>query len=149
MRRIFANCVVKEHDICGQPECGCPCHLKKETTVSVDPTAIANAALSSKSKKESTVTAAATTPAPTTSTTRSARPKLTWQEAKARRESARALVGYSNTSPIWGKTTVEVISMVMGTLESPTLSDAQKIADAASLLNELQKREAAEKIAFA
>lgn len=111
--------------------------------MTVDPTTIVNSALSA-TKKGATVSST-TTPAPSTT----ARPKLTWQEAKARRESARATVGYDKSSPIYGKTTLEVCQMLQAVLDDASLSEAGRILSAKTYVTELQKREAAQKLAFA
>lgn len=125
--------------------------------MSVDPTAIANAALSTpaairkaaKAAPTSAPVAAAGISTGAAPVTHTKRPKMTWQEAKARRESARSMVGYDNTSPIWGKTTADVVILISSVLADGTLSLERRVQDSQTLLLELQKRETAEKIAFA
>lgn len=80
---------------------------------------------------------------------KTSRPKMDWKEAKARVESARATVGYDKTSPIYGKTTLEVIQMVNAIFDDHTVDSAIRIRDARVLITDLQKREAAQKLAFA
>lgn len=133
------------------------------STTTQDPAAIAAALLAD--------------PAPATVTTvaqgrqRVRRARLTGQEIGRRREDARAITGYGPTSPIWGMTTAQITTDILGrfqanearTLALFTAIDRGEVAEAARLYNdlmevitgiretvgELQKREATNTLTFA
>ena len=92
------------------------------------------------------MTATTTTTAAATTTRK---PKMDWKEAKARREAARATVGYDKSSPIYGMTTLEVCLLIKAAIADTAVSEADRLKNVSDLITELQKREAAQKLAFA
>lgn len=79
-----------------------------------------------------------TVPAPTP---RAKRKRLSKEAYTAQRTLARTLIGYDNTSPIWGKTVPEVLDMI------ETEINAGNLANALDLITEYRKRIAQNRIA--
>ncbi len=101
-----------------------------------------------KTRATRTATPPTTTPVPTPIATGRAnvkRAKLTGVEIQARRELARSVTGYDNTSPIWGQNTSTVVQRALSSLRAGDQADLEQVE---LLLNELLKREATNTLTF-
>lgn len=82
-----------------------------------------------------------TTASTATATSRGS--KLTPAEYKARKAQAEAIIGYDNSSPIYGKQTPEVLNMIEVEIDNGEYGTAK------ALIRELQKRIAQKRLTYA
>lgn len=68
------------------------------------------------------------------------KPRRTREQYQAAKEFASSMSGYNNSSPIWGKTLIEVVQLVEATLGDKSRHETLRIQQAGEALDQLKRR---------